>query len=451
MKRKLAALIVSSMVICSLPMSFSATAAQEQQFFAKNIYFGMTAGEIDGFSVYRGDELLDYSEQIITGDNIVINGINYTAAVTGDVDGDGLINSTDFMQIRRYFLNLFELTGENLIAADVNFDGAVNSTDFMQVRQQFLKLFTIPIYGEVEFVSGLGESVNVTPNIDVTEYLPFVEDSKIVKYDSQTLKLTENLPIIDGATAAFPVYSAMVNAVYPETTTLNDGVFQYTTTTGGYKNLAEKNIDIFFGAGPSQAQKDYAEECGTTFEYTVTGYEAFVFFVHKDNPIESLTVDQIKGIYSGEITNWSEVGGNDEPIVAYQRDEGSGSQTMFTRFMGETPIATPPKDGTIGSMGSIVDRVADFKSNTSSIGFSFRYYLEGIVKNPDIKMIAINGIEPNKENIRNNTYPIVTPSYAVTYAENTNPNVDALIEWILGEEGQYIIEETGYVGIGAGE
>ena len=58
------------------------------------------------------------------------------------------------------------------------------------------------------------ESIDTAPSINVYEYLPFVEDSKIVKYDSKTLKLTENLPIIDGATAAFPVYSAFVNAVF---------------------------------------------------------------------------------------------------------------------------------------------------------------------------------------------------------------------------------------------
>ena len=71
------------------------------------------------------------------------------------------------------------------------------------------------------------ESIDTAPSIYTWQYLPFVEDSKIVKYDSKTLKLTENLPIIDGATAAFPVYSAFVNAVYPETTELYDGVFEF--------------------------------------------------------------------------------------------------------------------------------------------------------------------------------------------------------------------------------
>jgi len=128
------------------------------------------------------------------------------------------------------------------------------------------------------------------------EYLPFREDSKIVKIDSKTLKLTEELPVIDGAGAFFPVYSAFVNAVYPETTKLYDGTFEYNNTPEGYRNLAEKNIDLFLGVYPSEEQKAYAEECNTTLVYTPVGIEAFVFFVHKDNPIDNLTTEQIKGI-----------------------------------------------------------------------------------------------------------------------------------------------------------
>ena len=293
------------------------------------------------------------------------------------------------------------------------------------------------------------ESIDTAPSINVYEYLPFVEDSKIVKYDSKTLKLTENLPIIDGATAAFPVYSAFVNAVYPNTTELYDGVFEYNNTVGGYKELAKKNTDIFIGAAPSTAQIKYAEECGTVFEYTQIGWEAFVFFVHKDNPIDSLTADQIRGIYSGEITNWSQVGGNDEEIVPFQRDEGSGSQSMMLRFMtmGGASLIEPDIEELIGFMGGIVEQVASYKNQTSSIGYSFRYYIEGIVCHPDIKMIAVDGIAPTADNIRNNTYPIITPVYAVTYENNPNPNVALLIDWILSEEGQYIIKESGYVGM----
>ena len=290
-------------------------------------------------------------------------------------------------------------------------------------------------------------TVNTSPNIDIQAYLPFEEDSKIVKTDSKTLKLTENLPRIDGAAALFPVYSAFVNAVYPNTTKLHDGIFEYNNTPDGYRLLAEKETDIFIGVYPSDEQRAYAEENQTTFEYTPIGTEAFVFFVHKDNPITNLTTEQIKDIYSGKITNWKDVGGKNEKIAAFQRNEGSGSQSMLKRFMGDTPITDAPTEMLNDLMAGIIEQVADYKSKTNSIGFSFRYYVEGIIKNPDIKMISIDGAAPTSENIRNGSYPILTPIYAVTYKENQNGNVDKLLEWILSDEGQYIINETGYVGI----
>lgn len=291
-------------------------------------------------------------------------------------------------------------------------------------------------------------TIDVAPNIDVYEYLPFEEDSKIVKLDSKTLKFTEEdeLPRIDGASAAFPVYSAFVNAVYPNTVELYDGVFEYNTTDYGYRLLAQRETDIFIGAGPSKEQVAYAEQCGTEFVYTQIGWEAFVFFVHQDNPIDSLSSEQIKKIYSGEITNWKEVGGSDEEIIAFQRDEGSGSQSMMLRFMGDTPLMEAETE-TISGMGAVIEEVVDYQSRAGSIGYSFRYYIEGIVQNPEVKMIAVDGVAPTADNVRNNTYPIITPVYAVTYQSNPNPNVARLVEWILSDEGQYIIEKTGYVGM----
>lgn len=288
--------------------------------------------------------------------------------------------------------------------------------------------------------------VNTSPNIVIEEYLPFREDSKIVKIDSD-FQLEGKLPVIDGAAAVFPVYSAFVHAIYPETTEFGDGVFEYNNTSYGYELLAQKKTDVFFGAYPSKEQIAYAEECGTEFIYTPIGHEAFVFFVHKDNPINNLTTQQIKDIYSGKITNWKEVGGNDEEIVAYQRNEGSGSQSMLKRFMGDTPIMDAPSEQVNDMMSGIIEQVADYRNKTNSIGFSFRYYVEGIIKNPDIKVISIDGITPTVDNIKSETYPIITKLYAVSTANEENSNVQILIDWILSEEGQRIIEETGYAGI----
>lgn len=296
-------------------------------------------------------------------------------------------------------------------------------------------------------------TINTTPNINVHEYLPFDESSKIVRLEHASLHLTDNLPRLDGAAAVFPVYSAFVHAVYPDTVTLGgmsgqvDSSFNYSNTVEGYRRLAEKRIDIFFGAYPSEEQREYAEQNHTTFEYIPIGYEAFVFFVNRKNPVDTLTEDQLRAIYSGDITNWSEVGGANREIVAYQRNKGSGSQSMLARFMGDTPIMEPPTEQVQDLMDGIIHTVSNYRNNVGAIGFSFRYYLDTLIANPNVKMLSVDGVYPSVENIKSGAYAIVTPLYAVTYRECKNENVARLIDWILSDEGQFIIEETGYSGI----
>lgn len=291
-------------------------------------------------------------------------------------------------------------------------------------------------------------TIDTSPNIEISEYLPFEKNSKIIVLDEEaSIKIEGDLPVVDGAAAVFPVYSAFVNATYPETTKIYDGVFEYNNTVGGYKLLGEKQTDIFFGAYPSEKQIKEAKLHGTEFVYTPIGYEAFVFFVHKNNPIDNLTTEQVQAIYSGEIRNWKELGGPDEEIAAYQRNEGSGSQSMLIRFMDGKKIMEAPTEMVNDFMSGIVEQVSDYRNKKGSIGFSFRYYLEGIIKNPNIKILSIDGVAPTVENIKNGSYPITGPLYAVTWEGNSNENVEKLLDWVLSEEGQYIIEKTGYAGI----
>ena len=292
-------------------------------------------------------------------------------------------------------------------------------------------------------------TIDTTPNIRLSDYEPFDPDSKIATLDHPaSLKLRANLPIVDGAAAVFPLYSAFVNATYPNWVELYDGTLEYNNTVGGYQLLAERKTDIFFGAYPSEEQINYAQEQGTEFVFTPIGKEAFVFFVHKDNPIDNLTTEQIKAIYSGEITNWKELGGKNEPITAYQRNEGSGSQSMLIRFMNGTPIMEPDTEKTNDLMSGIIEQVADYRNKDGSIGFSFRYYMEGIIKNPDVKLLCVDDVAPTVENIQSGAYPITASLYAVTWKGNNNQNVIRLLDWILSEEGQELVEKTGYVPIG---
>lgn len=283
--------------------------------------------------------------------------------------------------------------------------------------------------------------------IDVRSYLPHEEGSDLPRIES-TLKLTDNLPVLDGAAALVPVYAAVIDNVYPEgCVTFKGGEFsddnfygenfaedsamQYKNTVRGYQAIVDGTTDILFCAGPSAEQRRYAEEKGVELVYVPIGLEGFVFFVNENNPVDDLTVEQIRKIYACEYTNWKEVGGANRVINPVSRLQGSGSQTTFEAFMGEYEIG----------------RKSPFAITGGSIGFSFRYYMDGIVGNDAVKMLSLNGVYPSAENIRNRSYPIVAQFYAIYRADNENENILLLIDWLLSDEGQTLIEKTGYVRI----
>lgn len=270
-------------------------------------------------------------------------------------------------------------------------------------------------------------------SIETDKYLPFEENSEIVKTDSH-ITLTGDIPVIDGAAALYPVYSAFVNAWYPEDSVSfengdfsPDSAMQYTNTRGAYKALAEGTADIGILAAPSEEQLAYAAEMGAELELVPIGREAFVFIVNSENPVDDLTQEQIRGIYSGKYFTWSELGGNNRLIGAIQRNKGSGSQTALIKFMNGEPVKRD-YDGFLGS----------------SIGFSFRFYVEGIVGDGGVKMLSVDGVYPSPENITNDSYPIIEDFYAVYRVDNDNENIPLLIELMLSEDGQEIVQKSGY-------
>ena len=322
-----------------------------------------------------------------------------------------------------------------VILAAVLFFAAVNLFLYVTITRRLANNF-----------SGVGQ----LKMVDVGRFLPFEEDSDLARTGS-SLKFTaeDELPVLDGAAALVPVYASVIENCYPDGTVTyeggsfsddnyygenfaSDSVMQYQNTIRGFDALADGKVDMFFTAHPSEEQLKSAEEKGADLEILPIGREAFVFFVNKDNPVDGLTTQQIRSIYRGEITDWKEVGGASKKINPLTRVKGSGSQTMMEKFME-------------GDMLASRDPLAIFGG---SVGYSFRYYLSGMVADGNVKMLAVDGVYPDADNIRNGSYPISTDFYVVYRSDNENGNVKRLAEWLLSEEGQTMIEACGYVGIG---
>ena len=281
------------------------------------------------------------------------------------------------------------------------------------------------------------------------EYAPYNDNGKVAELDREAmLKIDSDFPKMDGATALYPVYSAFAKAVYPrymlDKTSDENDCLACSTTAGAYENIVLGDADIIFVAAPSDGQRKFAQDKGVELVFTPIGREAFVFFVNSKNPVNSLTVGDIRDIYSGRIKKWDELGvKNMGKIKAFQREKGSGSQSALEKIMKDDKLTAPIKENVIDGMGGIINETADYKNYKNAIGFSFRFYCLEMVKNNGIKLLNINGTASNRENIENKTYPFVSEFYAVTRGD-ASENTKKLLDFILSEQGKELIEKTGY-------
>ena len=271
-------------------------------------------------------------------------------------------------------------------------------------------------------------------SVEVGNYVPFTGSENVYSAEGVT-KLEGDIPVIDGAAALLPIYAGFVQSIYPESSVIYNGedydassAMHYTNTRGAYKDIVDGNADIIICAQPSDEQLQYAKDNGIELEMVPIGSDAFVFIVNDSNPVNNITIEQIRGIYSGEIKNWKELGGKDIPIAAMRRNKNSGSQTALEKLMGDTPIK-PDYTTLFGS----------------PIGFSFRYYVTGMLGEGGVKILTINGIAPTAGTIADGSYPVAGNIYAIYRKGETNENVQKAIDFMLSPEGQKIVEQSGYI------
>ena len=271
-------------------------------------------------------------------------------------------------------------------------------------------------------------------SVEVGNYVPFTGSENVYSAEGVT-KLEGDIPVIDGAAALLPIYAGFVQSIYPESSVIYNGedydassAMHYTNTRGAYKDIVDGNADIIICAQPSDEQLQYAKDNGVELEMVPIGSDAFVFIVNDSNPVNNITIEQIRGIYSGEIKNWKELGGKDIPIAAMRRNKNSGSQTALEKLMGDTPIK-PDYTTLFGS----------------PIGFSFRYYVTGMLGEGGVKILTINGIAPTAGTIADGSYPVAGNIYAIYRKGETNENVQKAIDFMLSPEGQEIVERSGYI------
>lgn len=298
---------------------------------------------------------------------------------------------------------------------------------------------------------------------DFSQYMVYSQPGKLAALDHPAafqIQDEADMPVMDGAEACYPLYAAAAKAVYQDIAHIesnwadsgerawtNGKIVTFTNTVVGFERLIEGNVDLFFGARPSADQLAYAAEQGVELEITPIGREAFVFFVEEDEPVDGLTQDQLRAIYHGDVTDWSQVGGRAGEIAAFQRPAGSGSQTMMEYFMGEVSLKEPQTYETVGSMEGVIRHVAQYANQRGALGYSFRYFIQGLSQEKGVKLLAVDGVTPDLAHIEDGSYPLTVPLCLVTRKDDPNPNVGKMIDFFLSLDGQTLVRETGYGGL----
>ncbi len=220
---------------------------------------------------------------------------------------------------------------------------------------------------------------------------------------------------------------------------------QHSGTHDAYVNLIERNTDLILVARlPSDDELQAARAKHVRLDVRPIALDAFVFLVHKDNPLESLSLDQIRDIYSGQVTDWSTLGGTGQ-INAYQRDRNSGSQELMEDLvMKGMPMVEAP-DMIFETMVGPINAI---HNDPLGIGYSVYYYAAFMLPDENVRLLGVDGVIPTSETIASRDYPLVTEVYAVVRADmsSTSPAI-LLRDWLLIPAGQEAVSESGYVPI----
>jgi len=217
-------------------------------------------------------------------------------------------------------------------------------------------------------------------------------------------------------------------------------------THGAFMNLIDGNADIILTHRTiSPDEKLHADSVEVTLIETPIALDAFVFVVNKKNPVKSLTVNQVQKIYTGEITNWSQVGGNNAIIKVFTRPRNSGSEEVLRELVmdGLEPADFP--ESAIGGMSQVFGEILN---NVDGICYTFNNYkdLQARVPDSEVPKLAINGISPNKNTVKNRSYHFISEVHVAIRSDLDHKTMAyKLYEWLQSESAKSTITECGFI------
>lgn len=233
---------------------------------------------------------------------------------------------------------------------------------------------------------------------------------------------------MNGSTSMEKVIKA-VNGAFMEK---NKGVTVNLNLTGsgtGIQEASEGKCDI--GNSSRKLKDEEAEK----LDATVVGLDGIALVVNPVNKLEDISLENLAKVYSGEITNWKELGGDDKAIVVIGREDGSGTRDGFESIvMGDKE---PKYAQELESTGSVINAVA---TTDGAIGYASLANVDETVK-----ALKVGGVEATEENVKSGTYEVQRPFICATLKGSDNKLVKAYLDFILSEEGQALVLAQGAV------
>ena len=270
-------------------------------------------------------------------------------------------------------------------------------------------------------------------------------------------------PSMDGSTVCVPMAMELARQWLGLPEEDMNGFVNFSTTPYAYDRLIEGKpnplstvksqgimmddahpIDLVLATYPNADERQAAADAGVELVYVPFCCDAFIFMVNDQNPVDSLTVRQIREIYTGQVLSWSQVGGEERPLDAYQRPHGSGSQTAMEEMVMQGLQMSNVTEAYISDgMADAIRQVGNYDNGPSAIGYSYLYYVNELVESGGIKVLAIDGIAPTDENLQSGAYPF-TVNYFAVYRKG-DENTEAFVNWLVSDAGQQAVRQAGYV------
>lgn len=272
-----------------------------------------------------------------------------------------------------------------------------------------------------------------------------------VQNENNIILSKDELPRLDAAANLQPLMTSVVKN-FTQDSGISDGSFNYTDTDRAYKKLINGEADIIFATYPSDDMLAMARAKGIEFEIVPIVKEGLVFLVNNNNQINSLSISDIRQIYTGQVSNWAQLNGENADINAFQRPYNSTIQlAMMSLVMENLQILEPERKVFYDkTFGEINDVIANYDNSKNAIGYSFYYDAQNIYDIAEgidngTRMLEIDGVAPSYDTIHDGSYPLQINYYLIKNKATNYENVQMFVDAINSDRGKKAIKEAGYI------